>query len=60
LILEGYVHFFVFDFVSLCRLFVENASIIAAGDGLYALRQSLDDPWNVFQSWHQTLLNPCA
>jgi hypothetical protein len=44
----------------LCRLFVENASTIVANDALYALQQSLDDPWNVLQSWHQTLLNPCA
>jgi hypothetical protein len=60
LILEVYVHFVVSNFVSLCRLFVENASIVATNDVLYALQQNLDNPWNVLQSWHQTLLNPCA
>jgi hypothetical protein len=60
LILEVYVFFVVSNFVNLCRLFIENASIAAIGDALYALRWSFDDPWNVLQSWHQTLLNPCA
>jgi hypothetical protein len=52
LILQVYVHFVESNFENLCKLFVENASIAVVDDVLYALRQSLDDPWNVFQSYH--------
>jgi hypothetical protein len=38
LILEVYVHFVVSDFVSLCKLFIESASIDVAGDVLYELQ----------------------
>lgn len=30
------------------------------GDALHALRQNLDDPNNVLQSWDPTLVNPCT
>ncbi|KAH9533351.1 hypothetical protein CY35_18G047600 [Sphagnum magellanicum] len=39
-------------------LLLRSCSANSEGDALYALRQSLDGPWNVLQSWHPTLFNP--
>lgn len=34
--------------------------MLSAGDALYALRRSVNDPENVLQSWDPTLVDPCT
>uniref|UniRef100_A0A803MSC2 non-specific serine/threonine protein kinase n=1 Tax=Chenopodium quinoa TaxID=63459 RepID=A0A803MSC2_CHEQI len=33
---------------------------LCTGDALHSLRNNLDDPFNVLQSWDPTLVNPCT
>ncbi|KAG7976347.1 hypothetical protein I3843_06G144600 [Carya illinoinensis] len=40
--------------------FVSKVSANAEGDALNALKNSLDDPIGVLQSWDATLVNPCT
>ncbi|KAG6709835.1 hypothetical protein I3842_06G152300 [Carya illinoinensis] len=40
--------------------FVSEVSANAEGDALNALKNSLDDPIGVLQSWDATLVNPCT
>ncbi len=37
-----------------------TALLFFAGDALHALRQALNDPRYVLQSWDPTLVNPCT